>query len=584
MNNKSNNKNKSQRIDRPRDNRKKNAIPDTDEIKAILASPNGTEKLFLKYDTALVMDAVFTLAFSERYPAAMAYLCRACKTASSRAYVNERLTHSSREALHACINDSEPKLRKNAARLTGLLLSPEDVGALVHALNKEKTMFVIPSQILALGALAKINDEARSSLLAFKPPETGDSTLARLNEDIVQALKTAREPFVARERHEFRALPYKWDIELVHADNLGDGLLDEIRRTGVNHSVISRGKSSVTINTDDYVSLFNVRLFSEALFVLGEVETLSGEDIAEVAAPALRRLMRSHTGSAPYHYRIEIKLSDTDRAALSKAIARVLDADGTFQNSVSAYEIELRIKRRSDGGAFLLYAKLFTLPDRRFSYRVADIPASISPSTAAAIIAQGVRYSSFNRTGSGAYGPRVLDICCGSGTLLFERERSGALESPGYLLGLDISERAIAAARRNREAAGSGAEFLRMDCIDFVPKEGFDEVVSNLPFGSRVGSHSENRELYFGIAGRLAEWLKPSGAALLYTTEKRLMREAIRRESAKLLLIDEVRTESGGLSPSLFVVGVREGLPSAGEGMRGAASRSERRTSPAPRR
>lgn len=551
-----NNNNKSKNINRPRDNRKKNAIPTTDGIKDILSSPNGSEKLFLKYDTALVMDAVFTLAFSDRYPAAMAYLCRACKTAASRTYVNERLTRSSREALHECINDPDPKLRKNAARLTGLLLSPEDVRPLVNALNTEKTMFVIPSQILALGALAKVNDEARSSLLAFTPPEIEDSALARLNEDIVQALKTAREPFVARERHEFQALSDKWDIELVHADNLGDGLLDEMRRIGLDHSVISRRKSSVTINTDDYVTLFNARLFSEALFVLGSVETLSGTDIAGVAAPALRRLMRSHTGSAPYSYRIEIKLPDTDRAALSKEIARVLDADGTFQNSVSAYELELRIKRRNDNGAFLLYAKLFTLPDRRFSYRVTDIPASISPSTAAAIIAQGVRYRS-NRTSSSCDRPRVLDICCGSGTLLFERERNGALNPPGYLLGLDISERAIAAARRNRDAAGSSAEFLCIDCIDFVAKEGFDEIVSNLPFGSRVGSHSENRELYFGIAERLADWLKPSGVAMLYTTEKRLMRESLRRASAKLLLIDEVRTESGGLSPSLFVVGVR---------------------------
>ena len=122
--------------------------------------------------------------------------------------------------------------------------------------------------------------------------------------------------------------------------------------------------------------------------------------------------------------------------SLAKAVAAKLDGS-MLVNAPGDYEAELRIELRPNGSADV-FLKLYTIPDSRFAYRVGALPASIHPATAAAVLRYARAYLK--------EGARVLDPCCGSGTLLIER---GKLTETAALTGVDIAHKAIGIAREN---------------------------------------------------------------------------------------------------------------------------------------
>ena len=144
----------------------------------------------------------------------------------------------------------------------------------------------------------------------------------------------------------------------------------------------------------------------------------------------------------------------------------------------------------------------------------------------------------------------MLDPFCGSGTLLIEREKLTPCDA---LTGVDIAHAAIDIARENAAAADCGAKFIANDCLRFEANRKYDEVISNLPFGNRVGTHAQNERLYAGLLEKLPQWLKPGGVAVLYTMEFTLLKKLL-RETPALRLVAHERTEAGGLMPGIFIL------------------------------
>jgi len=118
---------------------------------------------------------------------------------------------------------------------------------------------------------------------------------------------------------------------------------------------------------------------------------------------------------------------------------------------------------------------------------------------------------------------------------------------------VDISEQALNAARTNAKAARSKARFVRKDILKFRPREPFDIVLSNMPFGNRVGTHATNEPLYRGFVKLLPELLSPGGIAVLYTMEFKLLSACLQRER-RLSAVTSMQTEAGGLNPRATVV------------------------------
>jgi len=96
----------------------------------------------------------------------------------------ETLEHifSDRATLYAALSAPEPKARKNAARLLGAFANERDTDTLIAALQSEETRFVIPSILLALGAIA--GTKAGEAIKAYLPPQAADETEEKHVSDI----------------------------------------------------------------------------------------------------------------------------------------------------------------------------------------------------------------------------------------------------------------------------------------------------------------------------------------------------------------------------------------------------------------
>lgn len=144
---------------------------------------------------------------------------------------------------------------------------------------------------------------------------------------------------------------------------------------------------------------------------------------------------------------------------------------------------------------------------------------------------------------------RVLDPCCGVGTLLIERQ----LLKPCICVGVDIDPKALDGAKQNVEAAGVEIELRHGDIKDKKFPEGcFTKIISNLPYGIHTGSREKNIKLYRFLADESIKWLKSGGKAVFITNAKSLLRNSFAfNPSWQLLSEDQVKVR--GLNLSIFV-------------------------------
>lgn len=499
-----------------------------DEARNVLAQENGAEKLFLQADAAF--DAARALFVEEASRAACAFFVRAAK---QKAYRERLLADAGiMRAAVAALASEDPKMRKNAARLAGALADPSFAVPLTEALSRETQEYVRPSMLLALGAMDEAS--AAKTLASYRVAQGSDKHARAAQE----ALRRARVQSAPPKAHAFRALDRVYEMELVAPHRFGSVLQDELESLGI--TPFAASGDAVSVRSGDLLSLYGARCFFELRFPLALDLNLQANTIASaVKKPFLSLLTGVLAGDAPYGYRIEVR-GENNRAALIAALVAAL-ADENLVNAPGAYDAELRVEITR--GRANVYALLPCVKDPRFAYRKHTLPASIHPATAAAVL----RYA----FGAGQKGARVLDPCCGSGTMLFEREK---LARPAALTGVDIAEKSVRLARENALVGKSAAQFVHMDLTKFVAHKKYDEVVANLPFGNRVGTHGKNERLYARLVDLLPEWLAPNGTALLYTMEFTLLKNLLRARQDVLTLEKKTSTNAGGLLPGVFVL------------------------------
>ena len=123
-----------------------------------------------------------------------------------------------------------------------------------------------------------------------------------------------------------------------------------------------------------------------------------------------------------------------------------------------------------------------------------------------------------------AAGARVLDLCTGSGFLALAAARAGATE----VVAIDVSRRAVAAARLNARLNGVRVSARRGDLFEPVAGARFDLIVSNPPYlpgaGDGLPSRGPARAWEGGQDGRVLldricdqapAHLRPGGVLLL---------------------------------------------------------------------
>lgn len=504
-----------------------------EQVQNRLAQPNGSQNI----DIEPAWEGAWQL-LAEGSASALALFVRAAKQEKYARLLNEQL--GDRKLLWSLLQSEEPKVRKNAARLAGALACDADCAVLAEALRQEETRMVRPSLILALGAMQ--TEEAQQVLTAYTVTKAQSPSEEKHVKEEKQALMTARASYVTTVRHTLKAMPRNLKAELRCVDAMEEVLIQELDAMAMPARKLGRGRVGVQLTSPK--ALNAVRTWRELLFpILAGVrlDAKAAQTIGEAAgAKLLRFLELTHTGEPPYAYRIEIRGQEVDRGKMAREIASVMD-NPKLVNAPSAYESEIRVEVFRN--TCNVYMKLYTFPDTRFAYRKGAVSASIHPATAAGIMRLAAEYFQ--------PGARVLDPCCGSGTMLIER---ALYDTCSKLTGVDIASSAIRIAQTNMEAAGLEAELLTKNCTRFEARERYDEVISNLPFGNRVGNHETNVELYQEMLKKLPKWLKRGGTAILYTMELQLLEELLMKHRATLSLERIIRTEAGGLQPGIFIV------------------------------
>ncbi|MGI6160954.1 MAG: methyltransferase [Christensenellales bacterium] len=494
-----------------------------------LSSLDGANRLKAEKEIeALGQAAVAPLWLAAtQYPReALLLLSRICKKKAGRDALQRLIP--SRAALHSYFSSPDAKTRKNAAILSGVLGDRRDAAALADMLEKETTLFVRPSIILSLSAMG-----GPDAAVALKKAQSGISKrYAGEPDSLLRAERDALSKWSAASMKgaSFTGLKAVMRICLSTLDDMAKVVAMEAKEKGL-HVYEQNGKAF--INTRDYASLFKLRTFEKALIAVSSSGPLPSAAAESALLAGLLDILRDTHGPGPWRYRVSV-IGQVRNKEFITAFCDRLSSPGLI-NSPSAYDVEIIVEA---GARCYVYLNPSTFEDTRFSYRKAFIPAAISPVAAACAMRLILPYTGKND---------ILDAFCGSGTMLVERHMLRPCQS---LTGVDISREAIAAARTNLAAAGIEAELIHSDILNYRPDKKYGELISNMPFGNRVGSHSGNERLYSQFVRQLPSLI--SGKAFLYTMEKRLLNEAVRASGHRIR--ERYYISSGGLQPGLFII------------------------------
>lgn len=287
--------------------------------------------------------------------------------------------------------------------------------------------------------------------------------------------------------------PVPLELALRCRAGLGEALADELHKRGlvaagaeltVEESDAIGQPSQLRLRTRLPLSHFvPSRLWSElALAIplrpLAPVATALPRDVLvtevaqAVAQPAVLAALRALT-RGPVRYRIQLTGGGHQRALVKELGLAIAQRAPLLQNDPKdcLWQLELEL---DDDGRLRLWFRPRALPDARFAYRRGDVPAASHPTVAAAL-AWVARLRE---------GEVIWDPFAGSGSELAE---AGLLCPSARLLGSDLSERALAVANQNLEAAGvlGRTELYSASALE-RPPAGVTLVLTNPPMGRRV--------------------------------------------------------------------------------------------------
>jgi tRNA G10 N-methylase Trm11 len=144
-----------------------------------------------------------------------------------------------------------------------------------------------------------------------------------------------------------------------------------------------------------------------------------------------------------------------------------------------------------------------------------------------------------------------LDPTCGSGTLLLDRAAFGSYHS---LKGGDLDEETVETAIDNLRGY-KNVDLKSWNAAALPLQDGsVSVVVSNLPFGRRVGDHESNVILYPQFIKEVNRVLKVGGRAVLLTQEVKLLHHAAALYKNNFTLEMDQPVEMGGLTPHIMLL------------------------------
>lgn len=443
------------------------------------------------------------------------------------------------------LNSEDSKVRKNTYIMLGNLGNSEFCNFLLEALSKETVNYCLPSIILALGnyKIENINDILKDKLEQIEQKYVSKQLEKSHYDEIKNSINKVLLKNISFNKHKFTGFNEKRNFYLTIMPALKNASMSEIKTKFKDAKFVDNG---IVISTTNYDSLFNLRTFYEALLCTKDGFNIDQDRLSNYIVNILKNgfISSCHDlNNSPFYYRIEIQSSINKQSKLNliNKIKESVDVslNGNYVNNPSLYEFEIRIVQKEE--KYNVFFKLYTVEDKRYSYRVTDLPASINPTTASILMQEIKGYLREDA--------EVMDAFCGTSTMLIERSFVKKYKS---LTGIDISQEAVEYSKINANNVPVKIELVCENILKYQGLE-FDEIISNMPFGNRVSNHELNITLYKRFISNLDKLLKEKGMAFLLTSEIALMKDLINKNK-NLKLVKNIYVESGGLKPHLFII------------------------------
>jgi 23S rRNA G2445 N2-methylase RlmL len=235
-----------------------------------------------------------------------------------------------------------------------------------------------------------------------------------------------------------------------------------------------------------------------------------------------------------------------DSAALRRLREALTARTGLVEDPEDG-ELFLRVRRGPDpDGGWEALVRLSPRPLSARAWRRFNLPGALNATIAAAMV-------ELSRPGDR---DRVLNLMCGSGTILVERlARGGA----ALAVGCDLDQAALDGTRTNLDAAGFQARarpaLARMDATALPLPDGcFDVLLADLPYGHRMGSHEDNASLYPAVLAEAARVTGPGGRMVAVTHELRLFERSLRDAARWWSVERQVQVFQKGHHPVLYLL------------------------------
>lgn len=392
------------------------------------------------------------------------------------------------EWLIARLGDSDDKTRRNAIVALGHVASSAVEEALIAAWPREERVEHRRSIAASLG---KIGSAPALDLL--RTIDASDGELRRIASEAILKLerthgRATRGTIDAGVRPETPIVVRyhcRRGLETIVVDEIGD-----LGARGVAPGVVEVKSMSAI------AGLFAVRTALRFGFPLGASTDGPIEERVAAAIAAGGELLGRFT-RGPITYRIDWVGKGHRRAATFKVARLVQERAPQLRNDPTDSVWEIVVDEELGVEAWPK-----AVEDPRFSYRVADVPASSHPTIAASLA----------RVAGARRDEVVWDPFVGSGTELIERARLGPCSA---MYGSDVEPGALDAARKNLDAAGVKALLVVSDARVSRPPEPVSLVITNPPMGRRVLDRKSLEPLFDGVLANVRNCMRRDGRVVL---------------------------------------------------------------------
>jgi len=155
---------------------------------------------------------------------------------------------------------------------------------------------------------------------------------------------------------------------------------------------------------------------------------------------------------------------------------------------------------------------------------------------------------------------RILNVFSGSGTLLIERAN---IEKSEELIGFDYNGKTNACAIRNIKQAGliKNIVIKTLDIFDTPNLGKFDLILTDLPFGIKIGKNENLKDLYMTTVKYILESLTPNGITVIYTNKYEILENIFDKldvKPEKVIPLILPTSEKDYLYPRIYKIGKRK--------------------------